>query len=328
MKNEVATRAVAIAELARSSFRGRGDVLFVAVADEEDGSEGVGMRWLVQERPDLAADYLVNEGAAERLELADGRTVVTIDVGEKGAQGVRVTALGEPGHTSLPRAEVGAVARLARLIGRLDSYRPARRIVPQTNALLETLVGLGDGDHLDDSIARAVELHPALAELVEPLFSMSIAPTRLRGSDALNVLPMRASADVDCRPVPGMTEDELRAELRHALGDDIPYELDAIDPLTGGSASPVDTPLFEACRQALAEHDPDAILLPSLCVGFTDSHYARESWGSVAYGIWPVRATPYEVLTEGVHAPNERIHVDDLGLAVRFHVRLTELLLG
>ncbi|MET0817768.1 MAG: M20/M25/M40 family metallo-hydrolase [Solirubrobacteraceae bacterium] len=38
MKNEVATRAAAIAHLARSGWRGSGDLLFVAVADEEDGT--------------------------------------------------------------------------------------------------------------------------------------------------------------------------------------------------------------------------------------------------------------------------------------------------
>ena len=70
MKNEVATRAVAIAQLARSGWRGTGDLLFVAVADEEDGSEHAGMRWLVEARPDLATDYVINEGGAERLVLA------------------------------------------------------------------------------------------------------------------------------------------------------------------------------------------------------------------------------------------------------------------
>jgi acetylornithine deacetylase/succinyl-diaminopimelate desuccinylase-like protein len=48
MKNEVAARAVALAELARSGFRPRGDLWFVAVADEEDGFEDVGMRWLLE----------------------------------------------------------------------------------------------------------------------------------------------------------------------------------------------------------------------------------------------------------------------------------------
>ena len=42
MKNEVATRAVAIAALARSGEPLDGDLVFVAAADEEDGTTGVG----------------------------------------------------------------------------------------------------------------------------------------------------------------------------------------------------------------------------------------------------------------------------------------------
>ena len=53
MKGETATRAVAIAALARSGFRPRGDLLFIAQADEEDGVQDVGLSWLVRERPDV-----------------------------------------------------------------------------------------------------------------------------------------------------------------------------------------------------------------------------------------------------------------------------------
>ncbi len=56
MKNEVAARAVAMAELARSGFRPRGDLWFLAVADEEDGFDDVGMRWLLEERTDIRPD--------------------------------------------------------------------------------------------------------------------------------------------------------------------------------------------------------------------------------------------------------------------------------
>jgi acetylornithine deacetylase/succinyl-diaminopimelate desuccinylase-like protein len=83
MKNETASRAVALATLARDGFTPNGDLLFIAEADEEDGAEEVGLSWLVRERPDIATDYVLNEGASERLRLADGRTVVTINVGEK-----------------------------------------------------------------------------------------------------------------------------------------------------------------------------------------------------------------------------------------------------
>jgi acetylornithine deacetylase/succinyl-diaminopimelate desuccinylase-like protein len=77
MKRETATRAVAVAEIARAGVALSGDLLFVAEADEEDGTNRVGMSWLVDERPDLAADYALNEGAAgvhahdERIHVDD-----------------------------------------------------------------------------------------------------------------------------------------------------------------------------------------------------------------------------------------------------------------
>jgi acetylornithine deacetylase/succinyl-diaminopimelate desuccinylase-like protein len=326
MKNEVATRAVAVAALARDGFRPRGDLLLVAAADEEDGSERVGMTWLVGERPDLRTDYVLNEGAAERLELADGRVVATINLGEKAALATRVTAFGEAGPTTLPHPGAGAVGRLGRLIDRLDVYRPRRRLLPGTRSLLEELVG--PFDDVDGAITQAVALHPAFADLVAPLFATTIAPTRLSGSAALNVMPARASVDCDCRLLPGDREEDLRAELEEALGDDLPYELDFLEPPTGGTLSPLDTPLLDACREVLARMDPEAVLLPTICNGFTDSHYVRSAFGATAYGFWPVRHTPYQVAASGVHAADERIHADDLGYATRFHVELCRALLG
>src|SRR5262249_26909416 len=83
MKNETATRAVAMAVLAREGYTPNGDLLYIAEADEEDGTHPVGMTWLVKERPDLATDYAINEGGGSRQVLADGRIVISICVGEK-----------------------------------------------------------------------------------------------------------------------------------------------------------------------------------------------------------------------------------------------------
>jgi acetylornithine deacetylase/succinyl-diaminopimelate desuccinylase-like protein len=330
MKNEVATRAVAMAALARSGKPLRGDLVLVVVADEEDGTNDVGMSWLVRARPDLATDYVLNEGAAERLALSDGRTVVTLSVGEKAATCVRVTALGDPGHSSDPYAVKYAVPILAELIGRLARFRPRRRLLPATRALLEALLGDAAPEsepELDRAIERASALHPALRGLIAPLFSTTIAPTRLQGSDALNVLPARASVDCDCRPLPGTTYEDLREEIVEALGTDLPYELEQIDPLVGGTVSTLDSPLYEACAGFIALHDPGAIVLPTVCAGFTDSHYARAAFGSVAYGFWPMRRTPYEVWSTTVHGHDERVHVDDLGYATLFHVEACRALL-
>ena len=319
MKNETASRAVALAVVARSGFRPRGDLTMIAEADEENGIEEVGLSWLVRERPDVRADFVLNEGASERLTLADGRTVVTVNVGEKATLPALVTALGRAAHASTPLAGANAVPRLATLIDRLAAYRPQRRVLPETRVLLEALVG-DVGDDLDDAIDRAQGLHPAFAELVAPLFATTIAPTRLRGSDARNVMPARASVECDCRVLPGTTEAELEDELAAALGTDVPYEIEFLEPPNGGSISSIDTPLFDLCRRWVDANDPGAILLPTLCTGFTDSHFMRAAFGTVAYGFWPMRHTPYEVAAAGIHSVDERVHVDDLGYATRFHV--------
>src|SRR4051794_10282004 len=141
MKNETASRAVALATLARIGIRPRGDVVLIAEADEEEGTAAVGMRWLVRERPDIRTDFALNEGASERLRLADGRAVVTINVGEKGAACARVTALAAGGASSTPHGGTNAVPRLAELIRRLDDHR-SRPVMPPAAALaVELLAG-------------------------------------------------------------------------------------------------------------------------------------------------------------------------------------------
>jgi len=325
MKNEVATRAVALATLARAGFTPRGDIVLIVAADEEVGTADVGLSWLVRERPDIGTDFALNEGSAERLTLASGATVVTVAVGEKAAGCVRVTATGEAAATIWPGLGANAVPRLATLIGRLGPGVLRRRLLPATRPLLEQLLGAAETDEslaesLLEALSKVGTLHPSFEGLLNPMFADTVALTRLRGSDSLNVMPTRAWAEGDCRVLPGTTEDDVLADLARLLGDDLPYELEMAQPLTGGSVSAVDSPLFEACRRFVARHDPGTIVVPVLCPSFTDSHYLREAFGTVAYGFWPVRSTPYEVMYGGLHGRDERVHVDDLGYATLFHI--------
>ena len=327
MKNETATRAVAMAVLARSGFSPRGDLVFIAQADEEDGSEQAGLQWLRDARPDIRCDYSIDEGGGERIELSDGRVVVPLNIGEKAILPVTVTALGEAGHASTPEMGANAVPRLAVLIERLARYRTRRRLRPETRRLLEILVGPFDGN-LDDAMGAAVRLHPSFQEELSALFGTTIAPTRLHGSTARNVMPARASVECDCRVLPGTTEQELEEEVRAALGDGVPYELSFPEPPTGGTIAPIDTPLFDICQDFLDANDPGATIVPVISTGFCDSHYMRERFNTVAYGFWPLRSTPIDVYRAGFHNRNERVHADDLAYAVRFHLFAAERLLG
>ncbi len=65
--------------------------------------------------------------------------------------------------------------------------------------------------------------------------------------------------------------------------------------------------------------EPGASLAPLCCSGFTDSHWLREAFGTVAYGFFPTADDgDAELASRLIHSADERTHVDDLGLGVEF----------
>jgi acetylornithine deacetylase/succinyl-diaminopimelate desuccinylase-like protein len=289
------------------------------------------MRWLLQERPDIRPTMAVNEGAGARLPLADGRAALTIAVGEKGTCPVRLVAVGEAGHASMPEVGDNAVPHLARLLTRIGRGMPDLVRDPVVDSTLEVLLGRPVGDLAAD-IEEAARLHPALAHELPALPGTTMAPTILAASTARNVMPARATADLDCRTLPGTTPDDVLAAVRARLGDVDHYELELPEQMVPGSASSPTGVLPDAVAACLAEELGDelgeALLLPVLCTGFTDSVHLRAAAGTAAYGFSPFRATPAEVLAAGYHNADERVHVDDLGLSTRFHVALARRLLS
>lgn len=69
------------------------------------------------------------------------------------------------------------------------------------------------------------------------------------------------------------------------------------------------TPFFTALEEAIRRHDPEAIVVPYLSPGATDSRFFRAK-GSVAYGIIPLLMAPEDL--GGLHGKNERIPVKEL----------------
>jgi acetylornithine deacetylase/succinyl-diaminopimelate desuccinylase-like protein len=327
MKNEVAARAVAMAELARSGFRPRGDLWFIAVADEEDGFADVGMRWLLEERPDIRPTHSINEGGGDRLTLSDGREMVCYSVGEKGTLPVQITAVGEAGHASVPTLGRNAVPLLARLIPRLGDGLPAPAPAVEAVAMLRALLGHDEPD-LASALTDAEALHPGLGETIQALMGSTMAPTMLWASNKRNVMPARATVDVDIRTLPGTSPAEVEQQVRRVLGDDIAYELEWPEPMVPASSSPVEGVVPAAIAAFLDVDGDPGILLPTLCTGFTDSNYLRAAGDTHAYGFSPFRATPNHVIEAGYHNADERVHVDDLLLSTRFHLDLARRVLA
>ena len=311
MKDQVAASAVAFASLWREGFRPPGDLILALTADEEV-NEDYGLSWLVQEHPELVrADYSVNEGGGERCVFGDD-VYYLCAVGEKMSAPFRVHVRGRSGHASVPAIADNALVKAAPIIDALGRYAPPQVLIPEVQRFLETV--LGEAPPLEVALERARELSPLAAELVEPLLSFTLAPTLIEASKQRNVIPATCVVTVDCRLPPGMTPEDVDPLVRAAIGPG-DYDLEWYER-DGGTRSPMETPLWSALESWVGEIDPGARLVPLVCAGFTDSHWMREAFGTVAYGFFPQKAMDIELASRLIHSADERIPVDDLELGV------------
>ena len=314
MKGQVAASAVAIASLAREGFEPAGDIIFAATADEEVGA-GFGAQWLCETHPDaVRCDYLINEGSGERLELG-GKPFYMCSVAEKMSAPFRLRVRGRSGHASMPGIADNALVKAAPLITALGEYVPEQHLTPEVEALLEAVTGDRPASPAE-ALERAREIGEFFAEMVEPLLSLTLAPTMITASQKRNVIPAVCDVVVDSRLLPETTTAEQHAIVRSVLGDG-DYELEELEA-HGGTRSPIESPLWDAVADWVSDVEPGAKPAPICVAGFTDSHWFREAFGTVAYGFFPSRVMPAELAARLIHAADERIPVEDLELGVSF----------
>jgi len=326
MKSQVAAEVAAACALAEAGWRpAAGELKLVITADEETGAT-YGAQWLCAQHPDkVRADLIVNEGAGASFEHG-GRRIYPVCVAEKGVFRFTLTAHGRAGHASLPRIGDNALTKLAPLCAALGRARVVPAHSPEPDAFLAAL-GI-PADDLDAALASVETADPRIAVLLEPLLGVTFAPTMATASEKINVIPSEAGVRVDCRVPPGLGEDHVRARVHAALGWEgaIPPDFTlAFDETVTGNRSPIDTPLMEAIRSFVADEDPGAAVTATALAGFSDSHWFRAAFPDcVAYGFFPQRTMDLFEAMPLVHGANERIPVEDLGLATRFYSRLIE----
>jgi acetylornithine deacetylase/succinyl-diaminopimelate desuccinylase-like protein len=324
MKGQVAANAVAIASLAREGFEPAGDLIFAATADEEVGDD-FGLSWLCSEHPDaIRCDYAVNEGAGDRVELG-GSVYYTCGTAEKMTAPFVIRAHGRSGHASMPGIADNALVHAAELLQRIASYAPEPQIQQEVAAFLQAV--LGEVPEPAEAVRRASEVDEMAAMFIEPLLAPTFAPTMISASQKRNVIPALCEVQVDCRILPGQTPAEIEPVVRKVLGSDLGYDLEFLEA-QGGTRSSLDTPLWHAVDSFVTEVEPGARAVPYCCAGFTDSHWLREAFGTVAYGFFPMRAMRAEVAATLIHSADERVPVADLELGVDWLRHAARTVLG
>jgi acetylornithine deacetylase/succinyl-diaminopimelate desuccinylase-like protein len=326
MKSEVAANAVAIASLAREGFRPSGDLIFAATADEEAGA-GFGLEWLCEAHPDaVRCDFAINEGGGDRFELEDGRAIYLPTVAEKMTAPFRLRVLGRSGHASMPGIADNPVPKAAVLIERIAAFQPEPQMGPEVEAFLSALLGEVPPAH--EAVGRVAPLSPLGAAVVQALLAPTFSPTVISASRKRNVIPAVCELEIDCRLLPGQHPEHVEPMIRAVLGGDVDYEFEWIEA-RGGTRSPLDTTLWRALEEWVAEVEPEARAAPLACVGFTDSHWLRDAFGTVAYGFFPSTGElPSEMAASLVHSADERIPVADLEFGVSWLRHAAHAVLG
>jgi len=327
MKSQVAAEAVGAATLARSGWRpGTGHLKLVFVSDEETGGE-VGAQWLTATHPGrVRCDMLINEGAGESFEW-EGQRRYGVCCGEKGIFRFTLTAHGMAGHASLPKTGDNALLKLAPVLERLAAARPSFELTEAPEALLRGL-GVDPSDPVA-AIERIAGIDPLLPIVVEPMLGVTLAPTMVRASEKVNVIPAHAELKIDCRVPPGLGEEAARRRAEEVLGDQAENVTLSFTETVAGNQSPVQTPLMEAIARWVARNDEGAETVPVILPGFSDSKWFREAFPDcVAYGFFPHRYTSLHEVAPLVHNADERIDVRDLGFATACYADLARELLG
>jgi acetylornithine deacetylase/succinyl-diaminopimelate desuccinylase-like protein len=326
MKSQTAAEVAAALSLARSGWRpARGDLLVIALVDEEVGGE-LGAMWICDTHPDkVRCDYLLNEGAGAHFPF-DERRYYGVCVAEKGVFRFRLTTDGVAGHASIPKIGDNALLKMAPLLARMGDRQPSFDLTPGPRALLEGL-GLAPNGDPAAALERLRARDPALALLVEPLLGVTLAPTRISASEKINVIPASAELRVDCRIPPGLGEEEALTRIREVIGEG-GYRLEFTERVPGNQ-SPVSSPLMDAIERWVGEHDPDARVVPTVLPGFTDSRTFRDAFPDcIAYGFFPQQHMSLYDTAPLIHAADERIDVRDLGFAATFFRDMCKELLG
>ncbi len=303
------------------------DVLFVATGDEEEGGKN-GAGWFVDHEGTVFSDagYLLNEGGGIRALADNKRKVYVVSVTEKTPLWLKLTASGPAGHASDPPAET-AVTRLVRALDKLINYKTPIHVIGPVQDYYHTMAELDHGPkQLLDLAAALKDVDYLKTFLADPGQSArvrdTITPTVLSASQKTNVISETASAEVDCRLLPGSDPKTVMSDIKKAIGDDS-IKIDVIlnfQPIS----SPSRSPLMSAIETLAKDHD-QASVVPSMVIGFTDSHYFRQK-KVVSYGFIPVEVLPAEA--KGVHGINERIGVKELADGIQRMVELLKIFGG
>lgn len=295
--------------LKRAGYVPRRDIVIALSGDEETGMETTE---LLAKHPFVAgAEFALNTDAGGGGKNALGKAELSIQIAEKQYADYTITASGIGGHSSSPTRN-SAIYNLAEALAKIKSVKFPIMFnaasLPNVKEIAEREQGeVGDAlraliaDPANQNARNVVEARSSRL----PLISTTCVATVLRAGESPNAIPEAATANVNCRVLPGMPIERVTAELERAVTTpDVKIKLKSAS--IESPISPTNPKIFKAVLSAAQKVYPGATLSYVMGSGGTDGRIFRTA-GIPTYGVGAiVRARG----GSAAHGSNERIPVE------------------
>jgi len=323
MKGQDAAVLTSLIRLKHEAVVPSRDIIAAFTPDEETRAQwGVG--WLFKEHRNLVDGALIVNPDGGEAALKKGRRLyVGVQTSEKIFVTFELEATDKGGHSSRPTAD-NPIYRLSAALARLSKHRFPMHLTETTRSYFDRRAGIESGQVAADMRAilrtppdpAAVDRLSAVVETNIQLRS-TCTTTMIDGGHAENALPQRAKATVQCRLIPGESQESAAAAIRTALADpkiQIHVKTAAVTAPDSAVAPEILT-LVESVTHAMW---PGVVVLPEMSGGASDSVYTR-ALGIPSYGIDGM----FDDIDDArAHGRDERISVAAFGEDLEFTYRI------
>lgn len=334
MLNVTSAMAVAARPYITGELQPRGDLLFVALADEEAGGR-LGAMPYTEERWDQAqVDFMLTEVAYPPVSYAN-EEVIPVATGEKGAFWSLLRSTGFPGHGSAPYGSDNALRKMVGAVHGIFSEPMPVVITREWEEFVSSLdldesvkEALVDPDRIDDALDTFAVEDPLFARYAHAVTHLTVSPNVLNAGVKSNVIASQASAQLDIRGLPGTDRSFVDSYLFKAMGsarDDIDIEpIQDFEP----TSSPTGNRLWEVIADSVEILEGHRRLLPMMMNVATDARFWRKR-GTIAYGVglYDDRMDFSEMLAL-FHGHDERVSVESVGRTTELYQEILRQLLG
>ena len=330
-KAQAAIWTDALIRMKQAGYKPKRTIKLALTCGEETSGAFNGAEYLAQSKRDLIdAQFALNEGGGGRTDGKGKLLVQTMQIGEKSYQDFTLTATNPGGHSSAPPPD-NAIYELSQALLKIGAYEFPTQFNDVTRVFFKKAGALRPGDVGQAMVALAANPNDKAAEAIvntdKSLHSMlrtTCVATLVDAGHALNALPQRATANVNCRMFPGRTSDETQAVLTQVIGDPKITIEQRVKDKPIAIQPPLDPLIMKPVESLAAKYFPGVPVIPTMSTGATDGVYL-EAVGIPTYGVPSIWGDPDG---NGTHGLNERVEVKALYTARDYLFDLVKALAG